>query len=83
MTSGGDIQAVVLVRTVEPDAGRLDRLLRRTPGVTTAWHLAGDADLLVLVTCRDLLDLRRIVTRLRAEGRAVVTDTHLVLRQVR
>ncbi|GAA4263608.1 Lrp/AsnC ligand binding domain-containing protein [Dactylosporangium darangshiense] len=83
MTSDGDIQAVVLVRTADPDTTRLDRLLRRIRGVTAAWHLAGDADLLVLVTCRDLGDLRRILTRLRAEGRAVITDTHLVLRQAR
>ncbi|WP_432971272.1 Lrp/AsnC ligand binding domain-containing protein [Dactylosporangium sp. CA-233914] len=82
MTWDGDIQAVVLVRAADPGAARLERLLRDAPGVTTAWVLAGDADLLVLVSCRDLPELRRLLTRLRIEGGATSTATHLVLRQL-
>ncbi|WP_433200768.1 Lrp/AsnC ligand binding domain-containing protein [Dactylosporangium sp. CS-047395] len=47
---------------------RLHRLLRRSPAVGTAWLLAGDADLLVLVSCRDLTGLQQLLARLRGEG---------------
>ncbi|HTJ40430.1 MAG TPA: Lrp/AsnC ligand binding domain-containing protein [Dactylosporangium sp.] len=81
-TWAGEVQAVVLVRTVDPGAARLERLLRRVRGVSAAWYLAGDADLLLLVSCQSLPELRRLISRLRIEGGATATTTHLVLRRL-
>jgi DNA-binding Lrp family transcriptional regulator len=73
------LQALVLVRLPGHDPARFERFLRAELAVTAAWHVVGDIDLVVHLSCRDLPDLDRLVTAMRTEGGAIGSITHLVV----
>jgi DNA-binding Lrp family transcriptional regulator len=72
---------LVFVRLPGSDRKRFERFLRAEPAVVAAWHVIGDIDLAVHVSCRDLPDLDRLITAMRADGGAVGTATHIVVGQ--
>jgi hypothetical protein len=76
------LQALVLVRLSGRDPARFERFVRAEVAVTAAWHVVGDIDLVVHVSCLDLSDLHRVVTAMRTEGGAVGSVTHLVVNTV-
>ncbi|MEV4136742.1 Lrp/AsnC ligand binding domain-containing protein [Dactylosporangium sp. NPDC049742] len=81
MTTHELLQALVFVRLADPTPVPFERFLSGTDGVVAAWHVIGDVDLAVQVHCPDLVALDRLLTRMRTEGGAVSTTTHLVVRQ--
>jgi len=73
------LHALVFVRLPGPDPSAFRRFLTAEPAVTTGWHVVGDIDLVLHVSCRDLPELDRLVTAMRVRGGATATSTHLVV----
>lgn len=77
------VQAIVRVG-LAPATERpiFEKWLTSRSAVTAAWQLAGDADYLVHLACRDVADLDAELDELRAHGGADTTSTSMVLHAV-
>jgi Lrp/AsnC family leucine-responsive transcriptional regulator len=80
---GRPVQAVVRVGLAPAtDRPIFEKWLSGRSAVTAAWHLAGDADYVVHLACRDVGDLDAELDELRAHGGAETTSTSMVLHAV-
>lgn len=80
---GRPVQAVVRVG-LAPTTERpiFEKWLSGRSAVTAAWRLAGDADYVVHLACRDVADLDEELTELKEHGGAERTSTSMVLHPV-
>jgi DNA-binding Lrp family transcriptional regulator len=81
--SSETVQAIARVR-LPPGASRplFEKQLQAIPGVRTAWHVTGDFDYEMRLTCRSFADLGSVLHDLRHCCDAEVASAGLVLGEV-
>lgn len=80
---GRPVQAVVRIElALATERPIFEKWLGGRPAVTAAWQLAGDADYLVHLACRDVAGLDDELRELTAHGGAQRTSTSIVLHAV-